>query len=92
LSPGDEEAAQAFYEDALARGHEGVMAKALEARTRPEAAAPAGSRSKRRTRSTSPSSRPNGQRPPQGLLSNLHLAAPDPATGGFVMLARPSRA
>src|SRR5437762_1164644 len=60
LVTGDAEAAQAFYTQALARGHEGVMAKALEPRTRPEAAAPAGSRSRRRTRSTSPSSRPNG--------------------------------
>jgi len=31
LVTGDRQAAQAFHDDALARGHEGVMAKALDA-------------------------------------------------------------
>jgi DNA ligase-1 len=56
----DVAAAEDFYADALARGHEGVMAKALDAPTKPAGAARAGSRSSARTRSTSSCSPPNG--------------------------------
>ena len=89
LSTNDSEAAQQFLDVTLAAGHEGVMAKALTA------AYEAGRRgagwlkikpvhtldlvvlavewgSGRRT----------------GKLSNIHLGASDPATGGFVMLGK----
>ncbi|MGH6960026.1 MAG: ATP-dependent DNA ligase, partial [Dongiaceae bacterium] len=63
LVTGDAHAAHAFVEEALARGHEGVRAKALDA---PYEAGARGA----------------------GWLSNLHLGARDPATGGFVMLGK----
>ena len=89
LITNDSEAAQQFLDVTLAAGHEGVMAKALTA------AYEAGRRgagwlkikpvhtldlvvlavewgSGRRT----------------GKLSNIHLGASDPATGGFVMLGK----
>ena len=49
-----------LLDDALARGHEGVMVKALERPTPPGAAAATGSRSSRSTRSTSSSWPPSG--------------------------------
>src|SRR5260221_580091 len=89
LVTGDEEAAHAFYEDALARGHEGVMAKALEAPYE------AGSRGagwlkikKAHTLDLAVIAAEWGSGRRKGWLSNLHLAAPDPASGGFVMLGK----
>jgi DNA ligase 1 len=89
LVTSDVEAAQRFLDTTLAAGHEGVMAKSL---TAPYEAGRRGSGwlkvkpvhtldlvviavewgSGRRT----------------GKLSNIHLAALDPATGGFVMLGK----
>jgi DNA ligase 1 len=89
LVTSDIEAAQRFLDTTLAAGHEGVMAKSL---TAPYEAGRRGSGwlkvkpvhtldlvviavewgSGRRT----------------GKLSNIHLAALDPATGGFVMLGK----
>ena len=81
-------AAQDFYADALARGHEGVMAKALDAPYE------AGSRGAswlkvKRTHTLDlvvlAAEWGHGRR--KGWLSNLHLGARDPA-GGWVMLGK----
>jgi len=89
LVTGDPAAAQAFYEDALARGHEGVMAKAL--------AAPyeAGSRGagwlkvkRAHTLDLVVIAVEWGSGRRKGFLSNLHLGALDPETGGYVMLGK----
>jgi len=87
--PRDAAVAEAFLEDALARGHEGVVAKALDAPY--EAGRRGGAWLKVKRAHTldlvvlavEPGS---GRR--RGWLSNLHLGARDPATGGFVMLGK----
>jgi DNA ligase-1 len=84
----DPATAQAFYADALARGHEGVMAKSLDAPY--EAGARGASWLKvKRTRTLDlvvlAAEWGHGRR--RGWLSNLHLGARDPA-GGFVMLGK----
>ncbi|HET7766473.1 MAG TPA: ATP-dependent DNA ligase [Burkholderiales bacterium] len=85
----DRAAAQAFYEEALARGHEGVMAKALDAPYE------AGSRGagwlkikKAHTLDLVVIAVEWGSGRRRGWLSNLHLGALDPDTGGFVMLGK----
>jgi DNA ligase-1 len=81
-------AALRFEADALARGHEGVMAKSLDA---PYAAGRRGSAwlKVKTARSLDlvvlAAEWGSGRR--QGWLSNLHLGARDPA-GGFVMLGK----
>jgi DNA ligase-1 len=84
-----EDEAAAFASRALAAGHEGVMAKALEASYE------AGARGKSWLKIKTPTTLDlvvlaaewgNGRR--QGWLSNLHLGARDPAHGGFVMLGK----
>jgi len=92
LVTGDKEAAQVFYEECARARHEGVRQKALDAPYEAGSRAPAGSRSRRRTRSTSPSSRPNGAAAAEGLALEPAPGRARPATGDFVMLARPSRA
>ena len=89
LVTGDREAAQAFYDEALARGHEGVMAKALEAPYE------AGSRGagwlkikEAHTLDLAVIAVEWGSGRRKGWLSNLHLGALDPATGGFIMLGK----
>src|SRR5207247_969882 len=89
LVTGDKGAAQAFYDDALARGHEGVMAKALEAPYE------AGSRGagwlkikEAHTLDLAVIAAEWGSGRRKGRLSNLHLGALDPATGGFIMLGK----
>src|SRR5712691_8911716 len=89
LVTGGKEAAQAFYGDALARGHEGVMAKALEAPYE------AGSRGagwlkikEAHTLDLAVIAAEWGSGRRKGWLSNLHLGARDPATGAFVMLGK----
>jgi DNA ligase-1 len=81
--------AQRFLEDALARGHEGVMVKSLDAPYE------AGRRGlgwlKVKVAHTLDlvilaAEWGHGRR--QGKLSNLHLGARDPETGGFVMLGK----
>jgi DNA ligase-1 len=84
-----EDEAAAFACQALAAGHEGVMAKALEAPY--EAGARGKSWLKIKTATTLDlvvlaAEWGNGRR--QGWLSNLHLGARDPANGGFVMLGK----
>jgi DNA ligase-1 len=81
--------AQAFYADALARGHEGVMAKALDA---PYEAGSRGASWLKIKRAHTldlvvlAAEWGSGRR--RGWLSNLHLGARDPTSGGFVMLGK----
>ena len=81
--------AERFYQDALAAGHEGVMAKALDA---PYEAGRRGAgwlKVKRaRTLELVVLAAEWGHGRRRGWLSNLHLGARDPASGGFVMLGK----
>jgi len=88
LVTSDLDAAEAFYADALARGHEGVMAKALDAPYE------AGSRGagwlkvkQAHTLDLVVLAAEWGHGRRRGFLSNLHLGARDPA-GGWVMLGK----
>jgi DNA ligase-1 len=81
--------AAAFYADARRHGHEGIMAKALESAY--EAGRRGGSWLKVKSAHTLDLvvlavEWGNGRR--SGWLSNLHLGARDPQTGGFVMLGK----
>jgi DNA ligase-1 len=85
----DVDEAQRFLEDALARGHEGVMVKSLDA------AYEAGRRGAgwlkvkpAHTLDLVVLAGEWGHGRRTGKLSNLHLGARDPATGGFVMLGK----
>jgi ATP-dependent DNA ligase I len=86
---GDAEEAERFLDDALARGHEGVMVKALDA---PYEAGRRGAGWIKVKRADTldlvvlAAEWGHGRR--QGWLSNLHLGARDPETGGFVMLGK----
>jgi DNA ligase-1 len=83
------EKAQAFYDDALAHGHEGLMAKALGA---PYEAGRRGAGWLKLKRAHTldlvvlAAEWGHGRR--RGWLSNLHLGARDPRSGGFVMLGK----
>ena len=85
----DPESAQAFLDDALARGHEGVMVKSLEA---PYEAGRRGAGWLKVKPSHTldlvvlAAEWGHGRR--QGKLSNLHLGARDPEHGSFVMLGK----
>lgn len=78
-----------FEAEALGRGHEGLMAKALEA---PYAAGRRGGAwlkiKRARTLDLVVLAAEWGSGRRRGWLSNLHLGARDPATGGFVMLGK----
>jgi DNA ligase-1 len=82
-------AAQRFYEDALAAGHEGVMVKALGA---PYEAGNRGASWLKIKRVHTldlvvlAAEWGNGRR--NGKLSNLHLGAREPASGTYVMLGK----
>jgi DNA ligase-1 len=81
--------AERFLDDALARGHEGVMVKALDAAY--EAGRRGASWIKVKRADTLDlvvlaAEWGHGRR--RGWLSNLHLGARDPETGGFVMLGK----
>ena len=85
----DKSQAREFMDDALRNGHEGVMAKA------PDAPYEAGRRGsawlkikKANTLDLVVLAAEWGSGRRRGLLSNLHLGARDPATGGFVMLGK----
>lgn len=89
LVTNDVHAAQAFLAGALARGHEGVMAKALDAPYE------AGSRGaswlkvkKTHTLDLVVLAAEWGHGRRRGWLSNLHLGARDPAGGGFIMVGK----
>ena len=80
---------EAFLANALARGHEGVMAKALDA---PYEAGNRGASwlkiKSTRTLDLVVLAAEWGHGRRKGWLSNLHLGARDPANGGFVMLGK----
>ena len=81
--------ADAFFEEALRRGHEGVMMKDLEGRY--EAGRRGAGWLKLKPAHTLDlvvlaAEWGHGRR--KGRLSNLHLGARDPQTGGFVMLGK----
>lgn len=81
--------AEAFYADALARGHEGVMAKALDARYEPGRRSGSWLKIKRlHTLDLVVLAAEWGHGRRHGTLSNLHLAARDAVNGGFVMLGK----
>jgi DNA ligase-1 len=85
----DVAAAEAVYAEALAAGHEGVVVKSLD--TAYEAGRRGGGWLKVKPRHTLDlvvlaAERGHGRR--RGWLSNLHLGARDPETGGFVMLGK----
>ena len=85
----DATAAQAFLDDALARGHEGVMVKSLDA---PYEAGRRGAGWLKVKPSHTldlvvlAAEWGHGRR--TGKLSNLHLGARDPEGGGYVMLGK----
>jgi DNA ligase 1 len=85
----DLDEAKRFQADTVARGHEGVMVKSLAA---PYAAGRRGSAWLKvkapRTLDLVVLAVEWGSGRRQGWLSNLHLGARDPATGGFVMLGK----
>jgi DNA ligase-1 len=83
------EAAAAFYDEAVAQGHEGLMAKSLDAPYE------AGNRDARwlkikraHTLDLVVLAAEWGHGRRHGKLSNLHLGALDPATNGYVMLGK----
>jgi len=82
-------AAQAFYDDALGRGHEGVMVKALDAAYEPGARSASWLKVKRaHTLDLVVLAAEWGHGRRRGRLSNLHLGALDPVSGGFIMLGK----
>ena len=86
---GDAVAAEAFYDDALRRGHEGVMAKSLAAPYEPGKRAATWLKVKRlHTLDLVVLAAEWGHGRRKGWLSNLHLAARDPHNGEFVMLGK----
>src|SRR6185295_12364429 len=81
--------AEAFYDDALARGHEGVMAKALQAPYEPGKRSASWLKVKRlHTLDLVVLAAEWGHGRRRGSLSNLHLGARDDAGEGFVMLGK----
>jgi DNA ligase-1 len=89
LVTGSADAAREFMRVALARGHEGIMAKALDAGY--EAGRRGGRWLKLKPAQTLDlvilaAEWGHGRR--HGWLSNLHLGARDPEAGGFVMLGK----
>ena len=89
LVTADVAAAQAFFADAVARGHEGVVVKSLSA---PYAAGRRGSEwikvKPRHTLDLVVLAAEWGHGRRRGWLSNLHLGARDPVSGGLVMLGK----
>jgi DNA ligase-1 len=86
---GDAAEAARFYDGAIAHGHEGIMAKALSG---PYEAGRRGAGWLKLKRANTldlvvlGAEWGSGRR--RGWLSNLHLGALDPATGGYVMLGK----
>jgi len=89
LVTADVGAAERFFATAIERGHEGVVAKSLDA---PYMAGRRGSEwikvKPRHTLDLIVLAAEWGHGRRQGWLSNLHLGARDPATGGTVMLGK----
>jgi DNA ligase-1 len=89
LVTSDPAAAQAFYDDAVGRGHEGVMVKSLAAPYDPGARSAQWLKVKRtHTLDLVVLAAEWGHGRRRGFLSNLHLGAIDPATGQYVMLGK----
>jgi DNA ligase-1 len=89
LVTSDVAAAQAFYDDALERGHEGVLVKSLDAAYEPGARSAQWLKVKRaHTLDLIVLAAEWGHGRRRGWLSNLHLGARDPQSGGFVMLGK----
>jgi DNA ligase-1 len=89
LVTGDPTRAQAFLDMALARGHEGVMAKSLEARYEAGGRGSAWLKVKQaHTLDLMILAAEWGHGRRRGWLSNLHLGARDPVDGRFVMLGK----
>ncbi|ACG75493.1 DNA ligase I, ATP-dependent Dnl1 [Anaeromyxobacter sp. K] len=89
LVTGDAAEARAFLEEALARGQEGVVAKALDAPYEAGRRGAAWLKVKRaHTLDLVVLAAEWGSGRRRGWLSNLHLGARDPATGEFVMLGK----
>jgi DNA ligase-1 len=88
LVTADAKAARDFYDDAVARGHEGVMVKDVAASYEPGARSAAWLKVKRsHTLDLVVIAAEWGHGRRHGWLSNLHLAARDEG-GGFVMLGK----
>jgi DNA ligase-1 len=89
IETGDAEAAKRFLDETLARGHEGVMVKALDV---PYEAGRRGAGwlkvKPAHTLDLVVLAAEWGHGRRHGSLSNLHLGARDPAAGGFVMLGK----
>ena len=89
LVTSDVTAAQSFFDDAVARGHEGVVVKSLDV---PYAAGRRGAGWVKvkpvHTLDLVVLAAEWGHGRRRGWLSNLHLGARDPDTGGFVMLGK----
>jgi ATP-dependent DNA ligase I len=89
LVTADAEEADAFFRDAVARGHEGVVVKSLAT---PYAAGRRGAGwikvKPRHTLDLVVLAVEWGHGRRKGWLSNLHLGARDPETGGWVMLGK----
>jgi DNA ligase-1 len=89
LVTADPAAAQEFFGDAVGRGHEGVVVKSLDATY---VAGRRGSEwikvKPRHTLDLVILAAEWGHGRRRGVLSNLHLGARDPATGGLVMLGK----
>ena len=85
----DQVAAEAFLAQAIARGHEGIVLKSLDS---PYRAGRRGSEwikvKPRHTLDLVVLAAEWGHGRRRGLLSNLHLGARDPRTGGLVMLGK----
>jgi ATP-dependent DNA ligase I len=89
LVTGSADEASGFFRDAVGRGHEGVVVKSLDI---PYAAGRRGAGwikvKPRHTLDLVVLAVEWGHGRRRGWLSNLHLGARDPATGGFVMLGK----
>jgi DNA ligase-1 len=89
LVTSSEDAARAFYEAALAAGHEGLMAKSLDAVYEAGNRGAGWLKIKRvHTLDLVVIAAEWGHGRRTGKLSNLHLGAQDPATGEYVMLGK----
>ncbi len=85
----DARAADLFFEETIARGHEGLMAKRLDAPYAPGVRGKSWLKIKRvRTLDLVILAAEWGSGRRRGWLSNLHLGARDEARGGFVMLGK----
>jgi ATP-dependent DNA ligase I len=85
----DVKKAKSFYDAALAQGHEGVMAKAMDAAYESGRRGAGWLKVKRaRTLDLVVLAAEWGHGRRKGRLSNLHLGARAPASGGFVMLGK----